>query len=298
MPGPRRRRLPDPDRAVVTAASAAVRTASSQVEPLTSPAYEVFMVLLSGLSIFNTAFVVGAWLTGSNGPSGEVVRVMDAAITPLFVFDFLHRFRSAPSRHAYFVHGYGWADLVATVPILRIFRLPRTAMVVRAIRTRGTDRVLAQLSASRAVATFLFTVFLVVAVVEFASATIYYAEKGAAGANIASAGDAIWWALVTITTVGYGDQYPVTLNGRVIGTFLLFAGICLFSVLTGFIANAFLAPRTRLRRARRADDVTAALAAVRDLLTEQEDRADDIRQRIDEVERLVELGADRRGDSG
>ena len=72
-------------------------------------------------------------------------------------------------------------------------------------------------------------------------------EHDAPGANITTAGDAIWWGLVTITTVGYGDQYPVTQSGRVIGTFLLFAGIALFSVLTGFIANAFLAPPAKPR---------------------------------------------------
>jgi voltage-gated potassium channel len=293
----RRRRRSNGDRVAVTAASAALRTATSEDQPLGVPAYEVFMLLLSGLSIFNAAVVAGVWLTGSNGPGEEVVQAMDVAITPLFVVDFLYRFRSAPSRYAYLVHGYGWADLVATVPLLRIFRLPRTAMVIGAIRMRGTDRVLAQLRGSRAIATFLLTVFLVIAVVEFAGATIYYAENGADGSNIASADDAIWWALVTITTVGYGDRFPVTVEGRVIGAFLLFAGICLFSVLTGFIANAFIAPRTRLRGARMAGDVPTALAAVRGLLAEQEERADAIRQRIDEVERLLEEGNDHRGDA-
>ena len=73
---------------------------------------------------------------------------------------------------------------------------------------------------------------------------VYYVERGVPGSNIATGGDAVWWGLVTITTVGYGDRFPVSPNGRIVGTLLLFAGIALFSVLTGFIANQFLAPRS------------------------------------------------------
>jgi len=259
-------------------------------ERLAFPAYEGFMLLLSGLSMVNATALAGAWLLGWSGPGQEVLLAMDVAITPIFVVDLLYRLRTAPSRNGYFVRDYGWADLIATVPMLRVFRLPRSVLVVRAIRSRGWDVVLERLRASRAVATFLLTVFLVIAVVEIAGVTIYYAEKGAGGSNIASASDAIWWALVTITTVGYGDRYPVTAEGRAIGAFLLFAGICLFSVLTGFIANAFLTPRRRLRTTRGADSVRRALSATRDLVAEQEERTESLRERLDELERLLDTG--------
>ena len=107
------------------------------------------------------------------------------------------------------------------------------------------------------------------------------------GASRKSAGDAIWWGLVTITTVGYGDRYPVTPEGRVIGTFLLLSGIGLFSVLTGFIANVFLAPPSKPRVAPPQDDPRAAIVAVRALMAEQEERAVAIRHHLDELERQV-----------
>ena len=142
---------------------------------------------------------------------------------------------------------WGWADLHRMRPAPpRLPRLPRRqghppTAPVRPPQARQPIR------RARASATFLLTIFLVILVLEVTGASVYYAEAPDPNANITTAGDAIWWGLVTITTVGYGDQYPVTELGRIIGTFLLFAGIALFSVLTGFIANAFLAPPSKPR---------------------------------------------------
>ena len=124
-------------------------------------------------------------------------------------------------------------------------------------------------------------------VLEVTGASVYYAEAPDPNANIVTAGDAIWWGLVTITTVGYGDQYPVTELGRIIGTFLLFAGVGLFSVITGFIANAFLAPPAKPRLKPR-DRASSEIADVRTLLAEQDERAAAIRAHLDELEKRIE----------
>lgn len=65
-------------------------------------------------------------------------------------------------------------------------------------------------------------------------------EKGIDGSNIHNAGDALWWAFVTITTVGYGDFYPVTYEGRIVAAVLMTAGVGLFGTFTGFVASWFL----------------------------------------------------------
>ncbi len=199
------------------------------------------------LSIFNAVAWGLSSVVGPAGPAGEVVLAIDTLITPIFLGDFLYRLKTADSRRAYLLHRFGWADLLAVLPLLRMLRLVRVVRVLRSYRHQPPGRLIGELRSARALATFLVTLFLVIVVTEVAGATIYYAESGAAGSNIGSASDAIWWALVTITTVGYGDRFPVTDEGRVIGVFLLFAGIGLFSVLTGFVANVFLAPRRSLR---------------------------------------------------
>lgn len=250
--------------------------------------YEVFIVLLSILSVFNLGFLlVMRFLSPQGTAVTEVVTLMDVIITPIFVFDFLYRFFTASSKRAYFFPGWGWADLLATLPLLRIFRVFRVVRVTRELREYGVARFVTDIGKARASATFLLTIFLVILVLEVAGGLIYYAESASPEANIQSASDAVWWGLVTITTVGYGDRYPVTGEGRIIGTFLLMSGIALFSVLTGFIANIFLAPRSKPRQAVEKDDPHAAVVAVRSLLDEQQERADAIRHRLDELERAM-----------
>jgi voltage-gated potassium channel len=261
---------------------------------LKGPVYELFILLLSLLSIFNAVAVGLSRLVGVVGPASEVVLSIDAIISPIFLGDFLYRLKTAGSRREYLLHRFGWADLLSVLPLLRILRIVRVARVLRSYRHQSPGQLLAELRAARALTTFLVTLFLVIVVTELAGATIYYAESGADGSNIGSASDAIWWALVTITTVGYGDRFPVTDQGRAIGVFLLFAGIGLFSVLTGFIANIFLAPRGRLRRTRRGeDDLHAAIDAARGLLLEQEERTAAIRERLDQLDRLLPRPEDR-----
>jgi len=252
--------------------------------------YELFILLVSILSVVNL-IVVAIWslAPGGLGSAGEVIVLMDLVVTPIFLFDFLFRLLSAPSRATYFVRGFGWLDLAATFPLLRLLRVVAIIRVARAMNAYGRMRVAESLDDARAVTTFLLTAFMVLVVVEVAGASIFAAEMGAPNANIVNAGDAIWWGLVTITTVGYGDEYPVTAAGRVIGTFLLIAGIALFSVLTGFIANAFLTPR-RLRSARRLHGEQAtAFDELRQMLVEQDRRSDEMRRKLDDLERTYRL---------
>jgi voltage-gated potassium channel len=69
---------------------------------------------------------------------------------------------------------------------------------------------------------------------------VFEAEHMAPGANITNYGDAVWWAFVTITTIGYGDYFPITFEGRTIAVFLMLSGLALVSVITVSFASWFL----------------------------------------------------------
>jgi len=262
--------------------------ATADSRELKGVGYEVFIVLLSILSVANLAFLfVSALVNPQGGPAQEVILTMDFVITPIFLFDFGYRLLTSASPRRYFFRGWGWADLLSCFPLLRVFRVFRVVRVIRLLRSYGTSRFVADLIEARASATFLLTIFLVLVVLEVTGASVYYAEAPDPNANIVTAGDALWWGIVTITTVGYGDQYPVTGAGRIIGVFLLLAGIGLFSVLTGFIANIFLAPPAKPRLEPR-DRATSEIVAVRALLAEQDERAAAIRAHLDELEKRIE----------
>ncbi len=78
-----------------------------------------------------------------------------------------------------------------------------------------------------------------------AALSIYEAERYADGSNIQSFGDAVWWSIASVTTVGYGDKFPVTPDGRVIATFLMVIGIGLFSALTALLAAWVMGDRKK-----------------------------------------------------
>ena len=82
-----------------------------------------------------------------------------------------------------------------------------------------------------------------VLVLQFGSLTMLYLEEHAPGANITTASDALWYTIVTISTVGYGDYYPVTNPGRIAGVVIIVVGVGIFGTFTGYLANLFLAPR-------------------------------------------------------
>ena len=86
--------------------------------------------------------------------------------------------------------------------------------------------------------------FLAILVFEVCSVWVLNAESKSPEANIKTGSDALWWSYVTVATVGYGDRYPVTNPGRIVGVVLMTVGVGLFGVFTGFLANKFLSPKS------------------------------------------------------
>jgi len=78
----------------------------------------------------------------------------------------------------------------------------------------------------------------------FSSIAILQVET-AENSNITTAEDALWWAFVTITTVGYGDKFPVTTEGRIIAMFLMTTGVGLFGIFTAYVASLFVEDKTK-----------------------------------------------------
>ncbi len=249
--------------------------------------------MMSILSIFNLAVLV---IPTFDPIIKGVVGIMDSLITIIFMADFLYRFFSAESKIDYFFRNWGWADLLASMPgqQMKIFRIFRIFKVVRLFRTFGVRRMLYEIRDNRAGSALYMTVFLVIMVLEFGGASMVYIEAPAPHANIAGPADAVWWALVTITTIGYGDKYPVTNTGRLIGMFVMILGVGLFGVLTGFLANAFLAPKEQEEKnhdAVASGETGNQVEEFRRLIEVQEQTNAALKEKLEEIELLLEAQA-------
>ncbi|MEW6303789.1 MAG: ion transporter [Verrucomicrobiota bacterium] len=190
--------------------------------------------------------VLGALIVDAVAPiSSEVSRIvqtLDLAACLLFFADFLWRLRRAPNKAAFM--RWGWVDLAACIPnvdALRVGRLIRVLRIVRLLRgVRVGHRVVSLILQNKPKSAFASVLLTTVLLVAFTSIAILIAEEGSAEANIRSAEDAIWWSMSTMTTVGYGDRYPTTTEGRVIAMALMFAGVGLFGTLSGIVASLFI----------------------------------------------------------
>lgn len=210
-------------------------------------AYNIFILVLT---IFSLAVMV-LLLLPVTPAERELLLVYDNAVCVIFLFDFAYNLLGAKPRRAYFISQRGWLDLLGSIPslgffqvggLLRLARLSRLARITRLLRGQaGKDLVIDVLANRGQYATFI-TILLAGIVLSVASILVLQFESRDPNANIVTGGDALWWGFVTITTVGYGDFFPVTPLGRITGVFLMFAGIGIIGALASILASLLVSP--------------------------------------------------------
>lgn len=175
----------------------------------------------------------------------EVKRLLqdiDKGVCVVFFIDFLHRFFAAKSKKEYMK--WGWIDLISSIPMSaffqvgRIFRIFQLLRVIRAIREL---RLLSQhFFHNRVKSAFASAAIIAFSMIVFCAIAMLQVEHDAPDSKIKTAEDALWWAYVTITTVGYGDKVPVTTEGRMIAAMLMTVGVGLFGTFTAYVASWFV----------------------------------------------------------
>lgn len=226
--------------------------------------YDFYMLLVSVCSLLVLAASAPWWALETS--TREILGYADTTFCFLFFLDFLRSLARAPSRMRY-LRTTGWLDLASSVPTIAWFRLGRVsriARLIRLMRAMRSFRVIG-LTISRhkresallaaGVVSLLMLLFSSIAILEF---------ERAPASNIRNAGDALWWAFSTITMVGYGDHYPVTLEGRLTAAMLMAAGVGLFGTLSGVVASWFLQSDQSDSSVGAGDDLRAELAALRE----------------------------------
>lgn len=188
----------------------------------------------------------------SDGASAAC-RAINIAVWVLFGADFAIRLALA-ERRAHFVVVH-WLDvLTLALPMLRPLRALRAAVALNLLARRG------RAFARRGVVASVVAAIAVIGLI--ASLAILDAERGNPEANIRSFGDAVWWAIATVTTVGYGDHYPTTTEGRYVAIGLMLMGIALLGVVTASLASWFVERMSAAEQAEQRTEVElAALTA-------------------------------------
>ncbi len=175
-------------------------------------------------------------------PAGWVTAfaLTDTIVWVAFAVEYLVRLVLVPRPGRFVVRNI--ADLIViVVPVLRILRIARLARLVRFARSgvvamQATQRTRSHLHVGAAI-----QIAATATIVMFVGAVgMLDVERHATGANIHTFGDAAWWALTTLTTVGYGDHYPVTTDGRLVAAVVMLTGIAVLGVVTASIAAWFV----------------------------------------------------------
>jgi voltage-gated potassium channel len=211
--------------------------------------YEVFMLSLSFLSYVN--LILQLWLP--NGEILSIIFIVDRFVAAIFLIDFLRHLFVSKNKLSYMSKGYGWADLLSAVPLaaFNLFRAIRIIRFVFVARKEGGKKVGLSLLSRLASTALYTTLFLAIVLVEFGSIAVLWVEGFNKMANIKTASDALWYVYVSITTVGYGDRYPVTGTGRLIGGLTLGLGLVIYGIITAYIVSYFVERNDKTKNSER-----------------------------------------------
>jgi voltage-gated potassium channel len=207
-----------------------------------SNAYSIFIFVLTILSLA----VMVVMLLPISDATYKLLAIYDNLICVIFLIDFFLNLRGASKKSDYFIGQRGWLDLIGSIPsfgvfklggLLRLARLSRLARITRLMRGENKKTLVKDILENRSRYAMFITILLTILVLTVASVLVLQFESNSPDANITSGGDALWYSIVTITTVGYGDFYPVTYAGRVTAMFIMFMGVGIIGALASILAS-------------------------------------------------------------
>jgi len=177
----------------------------------------------------------------------KILNIVELFSILIFSLEYLLRLFTSPKPFRFFFSFFGLIDLIAILPFyvslgmdlksLRAVRLFRLLRLLKFLRYHDTLSNLKQSLDDVKRELFLFS-FATVLLIYFSSVGIYFFENEAQPDAFSSIFAAMWWSVATLTTVGYGDIYPITAGGKIFSTFIVFIGLGLVAIPTGIVASS------------------------------------------------------------
>jgi len=229
----------------------------------------IINIFIITLIILNVTAVMLETVPSIDKPLKQFFHDFDLASVIIFTIEYILRVwssnhdprykHSLQGRLKYMVSPAALIDLIAILPfyihvivgldlrVLRILRLMRFFRLFRLTAYTKATRVVTNVFKSRfseLMLAFILTSFLII----IASCLVYFVEHPAQPDKFTSIPDTIWWAVVTLTTVGYGDLVPITVLGKIFTVIILLAGIALLALPAGIITSGFLEEMRKTRK--------------------------------------------------
>lgn len=222
--------------------SAEQKTTTQKTKKIT--AYDLVIGILA---IFSLVILILPLIVQLPPDAVDTLNNLENALCIVFLADFLRSLSRAPNKWGYFLKGGGWLDLLGSIPFgkFALFRFARLFRIARVMRTLKGNDFRKMLTDQLAQNTLIFTFVIALILIFTIALLVLKAEQGNPHANITTYTNAVWWAFVTITTVGYGDYYPVTTLGRFWALILMFSGLGIIGVLSSFLASTFISLQRR-----------------------------------------------------
>jgi voltage-gated potassium channel len=251
----------------------------------TSNAYNIFILVLTVLSLL----VMVVMLLPLSEQTIKLLSTYDNIICIIFLIDFFLNLKGASKKSDYFIKGGGWLDLLGSIPsfgltkyggLLRLARLSRFSRITRLMRGENKKKLVADVVNNRSQYAAFVTILLSLIVLTVASVLVLEFESASPDAKIMTGADAFWYGVVTITTVGYGDYYPVTAGGRLTAMFIMFAGVGIIGVLASILSSVLVGSMPPKQED---EDISAAVLSP----ATQQDIAD-LKRELAAVRRLLE----------
>ena len=217
-----------------------------------TPAGKLFDVLILIVILISILLVMLESIESIEAEYAAILDISEWVITILFSFEYILRIITVKKPRAYIFSFYGIIDLLAIFPFylnraydLRSLRAFRVFRVFRALKLIRYNKALKRFSiAAKIVREEMILFLMITAIFIFiASAGIYYFENEAQPEIFKSVIHSGWWAVVTLTTVGYGDIYPITVGGKIFTFFILIVGVGIVTIPAGLVASALAKAR-------------------------------------------------------
>jgi voltage-gated potassium channel len=207
---------------------------------------------VAGITLMSVIVIIYLYLEQPTGITLDIIYIFDLIVVIILIFDFYYRMKESKEKSTTFVlkHAY---ELPAMIPLvvfgifesestlnialrslrlIRLFRLISLASKISYILGRTGNRI-------------IYTVVFSIIAVSIGAVAIYLVEHNVEGTKFTNIGDAFWWAMVTITTVGYGDIYPITVEGKIVAGFMMIVGIAVLGVLISTLGAGLIESRLR-----------------------------------------------------